>query len=353
MKKILDLVRKHQLISFFVLTYAITWGSWIPFGRLYFQENLVFAGAFMVWGVFGPALAGISITWVINPERNDKSRKKPLLVFCLGLVLSALVFILNTRMLVGLSWTTEIMIGLVVMGLIAAIPPAFVILSTFSRNQNVRQYLNSLIKPRGSFIYYLVALFIQPFSFWLGSIISTKLGQSAYANPMPLPSNGWEAIIIILIIFIYQFFYGNVLGEEVGWRGFALPRLQARFSPIFASLIIAFVWFPWHLPLKWLNPDTLPYLFYALTFIPQSIFLTWIYNRTEGSILAVGIAHVATNVSGNLLFPITDGCLVAMMLVAIILIISDRMWEKLSSENSSVIYYAIEDGTVFNESNSA
>ena len=153
---------------------------------------------------------------------------------------------------------------------------------------------------------------------------------------MPLPSNGWEAIIIILTIFIYQFFYGNVLGEEVGWRGFALPRLQARFSPLFASLIIAFVWFPWHLPLKWLNPDTIPYLFYALTFIPQSIFLTWIYNRTEGSILAVGIAHVATNVSGNLLFPITDGCLIASMLVAIILIIGDRMWEKLSSENSSV-----------------
>jgi hypothetical protein len=126
--------KKTSVDLLFCLTYVITWGLWIPFGKLYFQENLVFAGAFMVWGVFGPALAGISITWVINPERNDKSRKKPLLVFCLGLVLSVLVFILNTRMLVGLSWTPEIMIGLVVMGLIAAIPPAFVISSTFSRN---------------------------------------------------------------------------------------------------------------------------------------------------------------------------------------------------------------------------
>jgi len=321
---ITDFIKKNQLVSFFVLTFVITWSFWITFGRL--SKNLVIAGVFMVWGVFGPALAGIFITQITTPKRIENSRKAPILAFCLGLLVSALIIII-------VEWSPENVGELLVIGLIAGLPPAFVISSIFSRNQGVRQYLNSLIKPRGSLFYYLMALLIQPFSFWLGSIISAKLGQSAYANPIPLPWNGWEAVIIILIIFIYQFFYGNVLGEEVGWRGFALPRLQARFSPLISSLIITIVWFSWHIPLKLMNPDALPYLFYGLTFFPQSVLLTWIYNRTDGSILAVGIAHVSTNVSGKFLFPITNGWLIVKMLVAIILIIIDRMWEKTTSEN--------------------
>jgi membrane protease YdiL (CAAX protease family) len=38
------------------------------------------------------------------------------------------------------------------------------------------------------------------------------------------------------------------LGEESGWRGFALPELQRKRSPLFASLILAPVWAIWHLP---------------------------------------------------------------------------------------------------------
>jgi len=36
------------------------------------------------------------------------------------------------------------------------------------------------------------------------------------------------------------------VAEEIGWRGFALPRLQTRFSALTASLILAALWAPWH-----------------------------------------------------------------------------------------------------------
>ncbi len=37
-------------------------------------------------------------------------------------------------------------------------------------------------------------------------------------------------------------------GEEFGWRGYMLPRLARRFSPRWAVLIHAVVWWAWHLP---------------------------------------------------------------------------------------------------------
>lgn len=39
------------------------------------------------------------------------------------------------------------------------------------------------------------------------------------------------------------------LCEEIGWRGYLLPKLQSRFSPAVASLVVGIIWGPWHLPL--------------------------------------------------------------------------------------------------------
>lgn len=177
--------------------------------------------------------------------------------------------------------------------------------------------------------------FVLPLlSYWAGALITKWLDLIPYYSPTPL--SGWIGFRTLGMAFFYQFFFANVLGEEVGWRGFALPRMQARINPLFASLIIAAFWFPWHLPLKLGNPDIIPMLFYALSFIPTSILLTWIYNRTKGSILAVGIAHIAGNLGGKFLFPITDARLAVGFVVALILILLDRMWEKLPANHPAV-----------------
>jgi len=351
MDKIREFVKRYQLISFFLLTYLITWGLWIPFVGPAARGKSTVAEILVIWGVFGPALAGILITRFINSGDDEINRKKPILVFCLGLVLSASVLVLNISMRIGTSWSIERMLGPIILSFLVALPPAYVLSSAFSRNQTVRHYLHSLIKPRGSFVYFLFALLLPPFTYWLGSFFSDAFGQTAYFDPNPL--FGWDAIRVISITFIYQFFYGNTLGEEVGWRGFALPRLQARYSPLVASLIIALVWFPWHLPLKWSNPDVIPYYVYAIGFIPSSILLTWIYNRTDGSILAVGIAHVSNNVSGKIIFGYTNSKLILGFIVVIILIVVDRMWEKRAAVDASILHSSTKQKSAFNGSNFA
>lgn len=44
------------------------------------------------------------------------------------------------------------------------------------------------------------------------------------------------------------------LGEEPGWRGFALPRLQSKYGPLGATIVLGTVWAIWHLPLLAVDP---------------------------------------------------------------------------------------------------
>src|SRR5947209_2951936 len=48
----------------------------------------------------------------------------------------------------------------------------------------------------------------------------------------------------------------GALGEETGWRGYALPRLQQRFTPLTATVILSLLWYAWHLPLFTWSPTT-------------------------------------------------------------------------------------------------
>lgn len=96
------------------------------------------------------------------------------------------------------------------------------------------------------------------------------------------------------------------IGEEFGWRGFALPRLQARHNALVASLIIGVCWSSWHIPLS-LTKGTIQYewrlqagllpaiLAYSLFVTVESIRCTWVFNNTKGSVLVAAVMHGALN----------------------------------------------------------
>ncbi len=104
---------------------------------------------------------------------------------------------------------------------------------------------------------------------------------------------------------------GNFIGrlfvnvwEEIGWRGFALPRLQARYNALTASLVLGLLWSLWHLPL-YLSADNflaeVPFYDFFPEFVFVSIIYTWIYNNANGSLLFVTLFHVIGNVVALLL----------------------------------------------------
>lgn len=108
-----------------------------------------------------------------------------------------------------------------------------------------------------------------------------------------------------LAFYVLPFFVFDALtnGEEIGWRGYVLPRLQARHSPLAASLIIGLVWAVWHLP-KFLAPGhAVPFGWYLLATNAKAILFTWVYNNTRGSLLLATLFHAAINTASVFLLP--------------------------------------------------
>lgn len=93
--------------------------------------------------------------------------------------------------------------------------------------------------------------------------------------------------------------------EEVAWRGFALPRWQARYGALGASLIIGVVWALWHLPLL-LDRDnvmsTYPVVLYAFSVLATSVVYTSVFNSTGGSVVILTVLHGAGNAAGDVFF---------------------------------------------------
>jgi len=87
-------------------------------------------------------------------------------------------------------------------------------------------------------------------------------------------------------------------GEEIGWRGYALPRLAARFGLARASILLGLIWACWHLPQFFIpEGDTYgqPFFVYVLQVTALSVAMAWLYARTGGSLLLVMLLHSAVN----------------------------------------------------------
>jgi CAAX protease family protein len=93
------------------------------------------------------------------------------------------------------------------------------------------------------------------------------------------------------------------LGEEFGWRGFALPRLLERYSPLRASIGLGLVHAAWHVPLFFIPgmPQAqLSFPLFTVGVVAIAIFDTALYLRTEASLLLAIVVHVLANWCGGL-----------------------------------------------------
>ena len=105
---------------------------------------------------------------------------------------------------------------------------------------------------------------------------------------------------IMLVSFAHNFLLGGPLGEEIGWRGFLLPQLLKRHSPLAASLILGVVWALWHLPIDlyagYLLEGPAAVLVRIICVLPLTILFTWFYLQSKGNLLVAMLLHTSINI---------------------------------------------------------
>ena len=153
---------------------------------------------------------------------------------------------------------------------------------------------------RANWQWYLFILLVIPAPTLLGII--TQPGALA-----GFPGLSLSFLVTCLVTFILVLLGGGPLGEEPGWRGFAVPHLQARYGPLWGTLLLGVLWTFWHLPdfltsQQGGGPGTglTPFLtnlpVFLLLVTALAIIFTWVSNHTQGSIFSAILMHACVNV---------------------------------------------------------
>lgn len=68
------------------------------------------------------------------------------------------------------------------------------------------------------------------------------------AEKSPIRTLSWK---VFFSLTSYRLYFSDLvvpIGGEIGWRGYALPRLQTRFGPVSASILVGLMWAGFMLP---------------------------------------------------------------------------------------------------------
>jgi membrane protease YdiL (CAAX protease family) len=111
-------------------------------------------------------------------------------------------------------------------------------------------------------------------------------------------------LLVIYPVYFFAVFFTTGLPEEIGWRGFALPRMQPHYGPLWGTLLLGVLWVFWHLPL-FLTPDhgggpgtsfatfLINFSIFFLMIMALAVIFTWLFNHTGGNLFTAILAHTA------------------------------------------------------------
>ncbi len=204
---------------------------------------------------------------------------------------------------------------------------ATVITYVRSRWSGLRDLYSRIIRWRFGVQWYALVLIGVPI---LGYLVAQLAG--------PQPTPGLSTPLLVLGFLAGQLILGP-LGEELGWRGFALPRLLRRFSPLVASLILGISWGVWHLPsffVSSLSQSSLAIPVFLFAALCMSIVVTWLYLHTGGSVLISVLFHLMVNSSLNAFGASFNWFTLAIAICAALVVALDRSLGWLRPANAGM-----------------
>lgn len=228
-------LRRHPIACYLGITFAVTWGVWVPLAATGHVVTTGFAPIYLV-GLLGPLAGAVVMSAIVAGAAGVRA------------VVARMV-----RVRAGVRWWA---VGL---GMPLAV---------------------AVVLAAGG---YTIA------TFGIGHEHGWRDFGAFNGFPRTSPLVLWLLLVLV-----------NGFGEETGWRGYLLPHLQKRWSPLTSSLIVGGIWCVWHVPAFFLTETyrqmplaMIPVFVVAL--LSGSVFLAWLYNRGRSSLLLVAVWHGTYN----------------------------------------------------------
>jgi uncharacterized protein len=195
----------------------------------------------------------------------------------------------------ALSWWIWILYAfdITFLGPIFALGPflAAIIVTALTRGTaGLKALLSRMVRWRVGLGWYAAALLLPVAVYLFAMSLNILLGARAST------AEQFGSWYLIFPLFAYSLLFplSGAFGEELGWRGYALPRVQARLWALSAALIIGVIQTAWHLPLFMIDRSTPPVPL-IVGYMGLGILATWVFNNTRGSVLMTMMLHASNN----------------------------------------------------------
>jgi membrane protease YdiL (CAAX protease family) len=168
---------------------------------------------------------------------------------------------------------------------------AIIVITLYRKELPIKDFFKKSFNYRFPIYVYVLTLFIPFITMLLGELIGRSLTENYSAFLFMVPNT-------ILTALIAPF------SEELGWRGIATGELQKKFNPIITSVILGVIWAGWHyffflIPGSYSN--NLPYILFLLSCIADTLWYTWLYNKSNGSVIPGMLFHFAYNLTYHII----------------------------------------------------
>jgi uncharacterized protein len=162
---------------------------------------------------------------------------------------------------------------------------ALVVIAVADGRRGFRELGSRLIRWRVGWVWYAVALGLPVLMVLATGVVTWWLGA-----PAPdLSAIAWTDVALVLAVRMVNP-TDSALGEEPGFRGYALPHLQDRWSPLASAGVLGVLTAGWHIPLVTL--DNLGWIGLPSTVLITFLYV-WLFNRTGGSLLMTILFHAS------------------------------------------------------------
>jgi membrane protease YdiL (CAAX protease family) len=238
----------------------------------------------------------------------------------------SLVLFLLFAIVIGWFWWIQMVLGfwpvelIIIPSSLGGISPilTLMILQKYSDHTvDVDKIFNTTHTWRKGILWLVLSALMIPTVTTVGNMLSFIVGNEAQLNLLnPERVELGLALIAIVPLTFFPGLLTSPLFEEPGWRGFALPKLQAKFGREVGSLIIGSYWWIWHQMsnVYWgLYPTPISYL----SMLGYSFTIDSLFNLSKRNLLAAMFAHQSLFIANTYLYKKTND-LSALLILSII-----------------------------------